>query len=225
MANGKFVVYLRVSTQRQGQSGLGLDAQREAVRVYLNGGNHETVAEFVEVETGKGSNALAKRPQLKAALDACKADKATLLIAKLDRLARNVHFVSGLMESGVDFVAVDFPQANRLTVHILAAVAEHEREMISQRTKAALAAAKARGIVLGSAGPSNLRPNVEARKKAAQAFAEKVRPLFDAFTAQKMSQRAMRDALNAAGTPAQGGGKWNQTQVNRVLAQLKAIKP
>lgn len=220
MANGKFVVYLRVSTQRQGQSGLGLDAQREAVRVFLNGGDHETVGEFVEVETGKGANALVKRPQLKGALDACKANKATLLIAKLDRLARNVHFVSGLMESGVDFVAVDFPQANRLTVHILAAVAEHEREMISQRTKAALAAAKARGVVLGAAGPYNLQPNLEKRQNASQAFAEKLRPLFDGMGAGGLSQRKMADKLNEVGVPAQGGGKWNQTQVSRVLVRL-----
>lgn len=223
MANGKFVVYLRVSTQRQGQSGLGLEAQREAVRVFLNGGTHETVAEFVEVETGKGADAIAKRPQLRAALEACKVNKATLLIAKLDRLARNVHFVSGLMESSVDFVAVDFPQANRLTVHILAAVAEHEREMISQRTKAALAAAKARGIVLGVAGPSNLRPNVEARQRAAKEFADKLRPFFDGFKARNVSQRQMADELNVAGVPAQAGGKWNQTQVNRVLARLRPI--
>lgn len=220
MANGKFVVYLRVSTQRQGQSGLGLEAQREAVRVFLNGGDHETVGEFVEVETGKGADALAKRPQLKAALATCKANKATLLIAKLDRLARNVHFVSGLMESGVDFVAVDFPQANRLTVHILAAVAEHEREMISQRTKAALGAAKARGVVLGTAGPSNLKPNLEGRQKAAQEFAERLRPLFDGMKARNVSQRQMADELNSASVPAHGGGKWSQTQVRRVLARL-----
>jgi DNA invertase Pin-like site-specific DNA recombinase len=220
MADGKFVVYLRVSTPRQGQSGLGLEAQREAVRVFLNGGTHETVEEFVEVETGKGSNALKKRPKLKAALDACKANKATLLIAKLDRLARNVHFVSGLMESDVDFVAVDFPQANRLTIHILAAVAEHEREMISQRTKAALAAAKARGVVLGAAGPANLRPNVEARQRAALEFAERVRPLFDGMKARKVSQRQMADELNVAGVRTQHGKQWSQTQVNRVLARL-----
>jgi len=220
VANGKFVTYLRVSTQRQGQSGLGLEAQREAVRVFLNGGGHETVGEFVEVETGKGANALARRPQLKAALEACKGSKATLLIAKLDRLARNVHFVSGLMESGVDFLAVDFPQANRLTVHILAAVAEHEREMISQRTKGALAAAKARGVVLGAAGPSNLKPNLEGRQKAAQAFAEKLRPLFDRMKVSKLSQRKMADELNAIGVPAVSGGKWSQTQVNRILARL-----
>ena len=222
MADGKFVVYLRVSTQRQGQSGLGLEAQREAVRVFLNGGDRDTI-EFVEVETGKGANALEKRPKLKAALDTCRANKATLLIAKLDRLARNVHFVSGLMESGVDFVAVDFPQANRLTVHILAAVAEHEREMISQRTKAALAAAKARGVVLGTAGPANLRPNIEERQKAAQEFAEKLRPLFEGFKARKVSQRQMADELNVAGVTAQGGGKWNQTQVNRVLARFVSV--
>ena len=222
MANGKFVVYLRVSTQRQGQSGLGLEAQREAVRVFLNGGTHETIAEFVEVETGKGADALVKRPQLRAALNACKESKATLLIAKLDRLARNVHFVSGLMESSVDFVAVDFPQANRLTVHILAAVAEHEREMIYQRTKAALAAAKARGIVLGKAGPSNLRPNLEARHKAAQEFAESVRSLFDGFKARKVPQRQIADDLNAANVPAHAGGRWTQTQVSRIALRLGA---
>jgi DNA invertase Pin-like site-specific DNA recombinase len=147
MARGKFIAYYRVSTERQGKSGLGLDAQRTAVLDYLNGGGWKLLGEFTEVETGKGRNALARRPQLRAALEACRKHKATLLIAKLDRLARNVFFVSGLMESGVEFVAVDMPMANRLTVHILAAVAEHEREMISQRTKAALAAAKARGVI------------------------------------------------------------------------------
>lgn len=218
MADGKFVSYLRVSTQRQGQSGLGLEAQREAVRVFLNGG--EVIDEFVEVETGKGANALATRPQLRAALDACKANKATLLIAKLDRLARNVSFIADLMNGGIEFVAADFPTANRLTIHILAAVAEHEREMISQRTKAALAAAKARGVVLGMAGPSNLRPNVEARQKVAQEFAEKVRGLFDGMTARGLSQRKMAEELNAVGVPAQRGRRWSQTQVNRVLARL-----
>jgi DNA invertase Pin-like site-specific DNA recombinase len=122
-----------------------LEAQREAVRSYLDGGSWHPVDEVVEVESGKRND----RPKLAEALTLCRLHGATLIIAKLDRLARNVAFVSNLMESGVDFVAVDFPQANRLTVHILAAVAEHEAAMISQRTKAALAAAKARGKRLG----------------------------------------------------------------------------
>lgn len=130
MAHGRFIAYYRVSTQKQGASGLGLDAQKEAVGRFLNGGAWELVCEFVEVETGKGADALAKRPQLKAALAACRKEGATLIIAKLDRLARNVHFVSGLMESKVKFVACDMPEANELTIHIMAAFAEHEAKRI-----------------------------------------------------------------------------------------------
>jgi DNA invertase Pin-like site-specific DNA recombinase len=141
VAQGKFVAYYRVSTAKQGRSGLGLEAQQEAVRSYLNGGAWQLVAEVVEVESGKRND----RPKLAEALRLCRLHEATLIIAKLDRLARNVAFISNLMESGVEFTAVDFPQANRLTVHILAAVAEHEAAIISTRTKAALVAAKARG--------------------------------------------------------------------------------
>jgi DNA invertase Pin-like site-specific DNA recombinase len=140
-----FVAYYRVSTDRQGESGLGLEAQRAAVARFTHGAS--LLSEFQEIESGKRHT---NRPQLAAALDQCRRQKATLIIARLDRLARNVHFISGLMESGVDFVAVDMPQANRLTIHILAAVAEHEREAISQRTKAALGAAKQRGTQLGN---------------------------------------------------------------------------
>src|SRR4051794_33128778 len=136
----KYIAYYRVSTDRQGCSGLGLDAQRAAVASYL-AGREPLLAEYTEIESGKKND----RPQLAVALGECHRRRARLVIAKLDRLARNVHFISGLMESGVDFVAVDMPEANRLTLHILAAVAEHEREMISRRTKEALAAAKARG--------------------------------------------------------------------------------
>src|SRR3954467_1869811 len=138
-----FVAYYRVSTDRQGQSGLGLDAQRSAVAGFV--GARALIAEFTEVESGKRAD----RPQLAAALDLCRRQRAMLVIAKLDRLARNVAFIANLMESGVEFTAVDMPSANNLTLHILAAVAEHEREMISARTKAALAAAKARGMKLG----------------------------------------------------------------------------
>src|SRR5262249_54333670 len=128
---GKFVAYFRVSTDRQGKSGLRLDAQREAVMNYLNGGSWPLAAEYGEIESGKHN----ERPQLLAALAACKKLRARLVIAKLDRLSRNLAFIAALMDSGVEFVAVDNPHANKLTIHILAAVAQHEREMISQRTK------------------------------------------------------------------------------------------
>jgi DNA invertase Pin-like site-specific DNA recombinase len=143
--NGKFVSYLRVSTQKQGKSGLGIEAQRAAVNGYLNGGDWQLIEECTEIESGKRSD----RPVLARALALCRVHLATLVIAKLDRLARDVHFVSGLMKAGVQFVAVDMPLANPLTIHILAAVAEAEAKAISERTKAALAAAKARGTKLG----------------------------------------------------------------------------
>ena len=167
MANGRFVSYLRVSTARQGVSGLGLEAQREAVAQYLNGGSWTLVKEVVEVESGKRND----RPAIAEALRLCRLHRATLVIAKLDRLARNVHFISSLMEAGVEFIAVDFPQANRLTVHILAAVAEHEAEAISARTVSALGAAKARGVKLGGVGvifPAWLRWPRRATKQVPQ---------------------------------------------------------
>ena len=148
----KFVAYFRVSTDRQGQSGLGLEAQRSAVSAYLNGGSWTMIAEFTEVESGKHGD----RPQLAAALAACKKHKAKLVIAKLDRLSRNLAFIATLMDSGVEFVAVDNPHANKLTLHILAAVAQHEREMISQRTRDALQAAKTRGTRTSEARASGL---------------------------------------------------------------------
>lgn len=220
MANGRFIAYFRVSTQKQGASGLGLEAQKEAVGRFLNGGEWELMAEYQEVETGKGSDALAKRPQLKAALAACRKEGATLIIAKLDRLARNVHFVSGLMESKVRFVACDMPEANELTIHIMAAFAEHEAKRISQRTKDALAIAKSRGVVLGRAGADNLRPNIEARQKVADNFATKLRSLFDGMKVRGLSQRAMVVELNAIGVPTPKGGAWRLAQVQRIIARL-----
>jgi DNA invertase Pin-like site-specific DNA recombinase len=220
MANGKFIAYYRVSTQKQGASGLGLDAQKEAVIQFLNGGRWSLVGEFTEVETGKGADALAKRPELRAALDACRKEGATLVIAKLDRLARNVHFISGLMESGVQFVAADMPQADKTMLHIFAAMSEWERDRISQRTKDALAAAKARGVVLGAAGPANLRRNIEERQKAADDFAERLRGVFEGMQARGLSQRAMVAELNAIGVAAPRGGKWAKGQVQRVLERL-----
>jgi DNA invertase Pin-like site-specific DNA recombinase len=145
---GQFVAYYRVSTCRQAGSGLGLDAQRSAVKCHLSGEAGTLLGEYTEIESGKRSD----RPQLAAALAACKLHKATLIIAKLDRLARNVAFIAGLMESGVEFVAADNPHASKLMLHMLAAFAEHEREQISLRTKAALNAAKDRGVILGKQG-------------------------------------------------------------------------
>ena len=223
MASGKFIAYYRVSTDRQGQSGLGLDAQRKAVTDYLNGGSWELLGEFTEVESGKRAD----RPELLKALDACRKMKATLIIAKLDRLARNVHFVSGLMESGVDFVAVDFPTANRLTIHILAAVAEHEREMISQRTKAALQAAKARGKALGWSNPNRQEEHAIASERGnfvtrtmADQFAANVLPVVKEIEAAGITTlKGIAAAMNARGIRTARGGQWHPTTVRNLLTR------
>ncbi len=221
MASGKFVTYFRVSTQRQGASGLGLDAQREAVRQHLNGGDWSVVAEFVEIESGRKTDQ--DRPKLREALGICKREGAVLLVAKLDRLARSVHFISGLMRAGVRFVAVDMPEANELTVHIMAAFAEHEAKRISQRTRDALAAARARGVVLGGAGAANLRPNLERRQQDADAFAIKLRGVIDGMSARGMSQRAMVSELNALGVKTSTGRDWNLSQLQRTLKRLSKL--
>lgn len=218
MANGNFIAYYRVSTQKQGQSGLGLEAQQVAVRTYLNGGDWALVAEVTEVETGKGSNALDRRPKLAEALALCKRTKSTLVIAKLDRLARNVHFISGLIESGVEFVAADMPHANKTMLQIHAVMSEHERDQISERTKVALAAAKARGVKLGN--PQNLVRNVEERQAAADNFANKLRGLVDGMETRGMSQRAMVEELNRLGVKTAKGGAWGLVQFQRVLKRL-----
>jgi DNA invertase Pin-like site-specific DNA recombinase len=222
MAGGKFVSYLRVSTERQGRSGLGLEAQRAAVEQYLNGGQWQLVAEYVEVETGKRSD----RPELARALAHCRRAGATLIIAKLDRLARNVAFVANLMESGADFVACDFPQANRLTIHILAAVAEHEAKMISERTRAALAAAKARGVKLGNPnGAAALRAAGKGNRAAlatiqtmAQKRAADYRDVLEDLAGHSL-QAAAR-ALNARGILAPRGGAWTATAVRRFRERM-----
>lgn len=213
-----FVTYFRVSTARQGASGLGLDAQRQTVSQYLAGGTKIVLAEFLEVETGKGTNALEKRPELRKALEMCKRSGATLLIAKLDRLARNVHFVSGLMESKVKFVACDLPEANQLTIHIMAAFAEHEARRISERTRDALAAAKARGVILGATGPSNLKRHTLKRQSAAIAFKARLMPLISGLIAQGLSRRAIAAQLNDLGIKAPRGGNWSFGQVQRLLS-------
>jgi DNA invertase Pin-like site-specific DNA recombinase len=214
----KFVSYLRVSTQQQGKSGLGLDAQRSAVHGFAG----EVLAEFVEVESGKGAAALAKRPQLKEALALCKKSGSTLVIAKLDRLARNVHFITGLMESGVDFVAVDMPKANKVMLQMHAVMSEWERDQISERTKAALAAAKQRGVRLGAAGAANLRPNLEQRQQEADNFASGLRSVLTGFRTQGLSQRRQVEELNRLGVRTSKGSTWSLIQLQRVCKRLES---
>jgi DNA invertase Pin-like site-specific DNA recombinase len=215
---GKFIAYFRVSTDRQGKSGLGLAAQREAVMSYLDGGRWALVDEFTEVESGKRND----RPELVKALGACKKQKAKLVIAKLDRLSRNLAFIATLMDSGVEFVAVDNPHANKLTVHILAAVAQHEREIISARTSAALKAAKARGKRLGNPKLSDARRlAVAARKDSADRYSANVLPVIREIQASGVkSLRAIARALAARGVPTARGGSWTAVQVSDILERV-----
>jgi DNA invertase Pin-like site-specific DNA recombinase len=223
MAEGPFVAYYRVSTDRQGRSGLGLEAQRDAVERFLNGGNWRLADSFTEVESGRK----AARPELAKALAACRVHKAKLIIAKLDRLSRNVHFMSSLMESKAEFLACDNPHATRLTIHILAAVAEHEAEMISTRTKAALGAAKARGKQLG--GFRGYRPSeadrasslAVRRERAAQRAQDLAPILADIRAGGITSQRAIAAELTRRKIPTPRGLQgWAAVQVQRLIASL-----
>ena len=210
----EFVAYYRVSTARQGQSGLGLDAQRTAVASYV-AGRGELSAEFTEVESGRKND----RPQLAAALDLCRRRRAVLVIAKLDRLARNVAFVARLMESGVEFVAVDNPHANKLMMHMLAAFAEHERDQISARTVAALAAAKARGVRLGN--PRIAEAAALGRASLAAAAAptrERAEARARALRGEGATLRAIAATLEAEGILGLRGGTWGPSSVRLLLS-------
>jgi DNA invertase Pin-like site-specific DNA recombinase len=214
-----FISYLRVSTDRQGRSGLGIEAQRFAVATYLAGFGTKPIAEFVEVESGKRTD----RPELARALSECRLRSATLVIAKLDRLARDAHFLLGLQRSGIAFTAADMPNANRLTVGIMAMVAEEERRAISERTKAALAAAKARGVKLGGR-PESLKNRelgrkrgADARRAKAAARAKDLAPVIEAIRADGItSATGIAKALNERGIPTARGGKWQAVQVQRL---------
>lgn len=211
----KFIAYFRVSTDRQGRSGLGLEAQRSTVTGYA-AGRGEILGEFTEIESGRKVD----RPQLEAALELAARHPATLIIARLDRLARNVAFIANLMDSRVDFVACDMPEANRLTLHILAAVAEHERDMISQRTKAALAAAKARGTRLGNPDSKTARKAATARLIAkADQFAATVQPMAEGLALQGLSLREIARRLNDRGIKTSRGKTWQATTVRNLLAR------
>ncbi len=212
----KFVAYYRVSTDRQGQSGLGLEAQRTAVTQHI--GAAELVAEFTEVESGRKND----REQLALALAAAKKAKAMLVIAKLDRLARNVHFISGLLESGVPFVCADMPEADRTFLQMSAVFAEWEARKISERTKAALQAAKARGVRLGSPAPTKgSEAGIERIQARADAFASRVQPIIVSIQAAGAATlRDIASALSARGIQtARGNTDWKPAQVARLIAR------
>ena len=212
-ARPRYVTYYRVSTDRQGQSGLGLEAQHEAVTQFLMRQGGEALAQFVEVESGKKRGC----PELAAALVECRRHRAILLIAKLDRLARSVHFIAGLMDGGVEFVAADNPHANRLMLHLLAAFAEHEREVISVRTKAALAAAKARGTTLGANG---VRLALQYREEAEQR-ARALAPTISAIRASGIvTVRGIAEELNRQNIKGHRGADWRETTVGRLIRRI-----
>lgn len=222
----KLIAYYRVSTKRQAQSGLGLEAQQEAVSNYASQTGGTVIATFTEVETGKS----AERPQLAKAIAQAKRCNATLVVAKLDRLARNVAFTSKLMESGVDFLACDNPTANRLTIHILAAVAEDEARRISERTKAALAAAKRRGVQLGASNPACRNLTLEAKQRGSKAAGEAVRQQADeayqdlketlATLAASLTDSQVAAVLNLQGHRTRRGKLWTATAVKRACKRL-----
>lgn len=222
----KIVSYLRVSTDRQGRSGLGLDGQRAAVEAYCSRIGALIVREFVEIESGRHDD----RPKLSEALAFARRTKSRLLVAKLDRLSRSVKFIATVLDSGVEFAAADVPEANRLLLHVLAAVAENEALAISERTKTALQAAKARGVKLGSCNPRVPRLSRAARlkgsklgaatcrQKAAEAYADLV-PTIVELRDQGLSLRAIAAHLNDEGHATRLETPWSLVQVRRVLSR------
>jgi DNA invertase Pin-like site-specific DNA recombinase len=217
------VTYLRVSTERQGRSGLGLQAQQEVISNFALREGFDLAGEFVEVETGKGSDALDKRPQLAAALAQARRLKCPVIVAKLDRLSRDVHFISGLMAQRTPFIVAELgADADPFMLHLYAALAEKERKLISERTKAALAAKKAQGVALG-----NRRNLAQAREKAAaanresaDAFASNVLPIIDQVRAAGAnSYRAIAEALMARGVRTSRGGRWEAATVRNILSR------
>jgi DNA invertase Pin-like site-specific DNA recombinase len=214
--NCDLVVYRRVSTQKQGRSGLGLEAQDSCIKSYVAQTGCRVIGEFTEIETGK----IDDRPELEKAKMFARKRKATLVIAKLDRLSRDVHFITGLIKDRIDFFAVDCPNDDVTMIQFRAVIAEDEARKISQRTKAALAAAKARGVVLGK--PENLTPEAQAkgasvnRGQAVTAYAL-ITPMIEKLRATGLSMKAIAEKLNEGGYKTRTGSTWTAMQVKRVL--------
>jgi DNA invertase Pin-like site-specific DNA recombinase len=220
MSGRVLVSYIRVSTAQQGRSGLGMEAQRSAIARFAEAEGYELVREFVEVETGKGSDALDRRPQLTAALAVARKQHCSVVVAKLDRLSRDVHFISGLMAHRVAFLVAELgPDVDPFVLHLYAALAEKERALISERTKRALAAAKDRGVTLGGPKLPEAREIAQASIKAnADRHAANVLPLIR--EAQRHGATTLRDiaaALNARGVSTARGGQWHATSVKNML--------
>ena len=208
----RIISYIRVSTSKQGRSGLGLEAQRAACARLAEAEGIEIAAEFVEVETGKGADALERRPQLAAALELARRFKCAVVVAKLDRLSRDVHFISGLMSRKVPFIVAELPGADPFLLHIYAALAEQERRMISARTKEAMAAAKARGVQFGS--PTIAAANRQKADRHAESLRDIVEPI------KRLSTRRIAAVLNERGVETSRGGKWQSMTVARLLDRL-----
>jgi DNA invertase Pin-like site-specific DNA recombinase len=214
------ITYIRVSTSAQGRSGLGIEAQRNALAHFADSEGYEVAREFVEVETGKGADALDRRPQLKSALAAARKLKCHVGVAKLDRLSRDVHFISGLMAHKVPFVVAELgPDVDPFVLHLFAALAEKERALISTRTRQALSAAKARGVTLGNPKLNAARKTaVQAVKAEADRYAANVLPIIrEAQKAGASTLRQIAEALNARGIPTARGGQWYAQTVANVL--------
>lgn len=220
----QFVIYRRVSTEDQGRSGLGLEAQNRDIRLYLDNYAEtpfEVLAEFLDVQSGRDND----RPELSRALEVCRKTGAELLIAKLDRLSRRVSFIAALMDDPkLRLRVASMPNADKFQLHIYAALAEQERDFISLRTKAALAEAKARGQKLGGLRDATGNRNVAIQREAL-AFAQKVQPIVQPLRASGATLGAIAEALDGAGIATARGGKWTPMQVKRVLARLDAINP
>ena len=209
------VAYTRVSTGRQGRSGLGLEAQQVSLARFAEAEGYSLVETFQEVETGKGADALDRRPQLAAALKMAKKHKAPIIVAKLDRLSRDVHFISGLMTHRTPFIVAELgADADPFMLHVYAALAEKERRLISQRTRDALAAKKAQGVKLGGLNARGIANRAEALERA-----EQLRPMFDELAG--LSQAKMACELNARCIPAPAGGQWHAATVRRVQSRLR----
>lgn len=222
----EFIGYRRVSTSERGRSGLGLEAQAAAILQFVTARGGVLLQDFVERETGKGSNALDRRPQLQEAVRAAQERRAMLVVSRLDRLSRDVHLLSGLIESGVEFVAAETPDADASMLHVYAAVAQGTRQHIARRISAALQAKKRAALAQGCGNPlgnlASLQPRNRQRSESAAAFAASLAPTLEAYRGAGMSQRRMVEELNRQGIRTAGGGTWSLMQLQRVLARLTA---